>query len=176
MIDFNTHNFESFVELIESFSNVRFFEKDHSYEIDGEKTSMSVSKLISKYEKPFDSQKIAEKVSKKEGLPVESILESWEYNREYSCHKGSEFHLYVENFLERRFTAIDKKAFINFVKSNNKLYSEDVVENYYKEMALLIRNFKNFYNWWREDHVLLKSEFVIGDKKTKICGTIDNLS
>jgi hypothetical protein len=169
-------NFDDFIKLSESFSNVKFFEKNHSYEIDGEKSIISVSGLISKYEKPFESQKIAKKVAIKEGVTVESILEKWEYNKEYSCHKGSEFHLYVENFLERRFCSIDKKSFINFIKSNNKNYSEDLLDDYYKEMAILIRNFKNFYEWWKQDHILLKSEFVIGDKQTKICGTIDNLS
>ena len=166
----------NFIELFESFSNIKFFEKNHSYEIDGEKSPISVSGLISKYEKPFNSQLIAEKVAIKEGLPVETILQNWEYNREYSCHKGSEFHSFVENFLERRFLSLDKKSFLNFLKSNNKPYSENLLEDYYKEMAVLIKNFGSFYNWWKKDHIILKSEFVIGDKKTKICGTIDNLS
>ena len=37
--------------------------------------------------------------------------------------------------------------------------------------------FKEFYEWWKIDHILIKSEFVIGNS---ICGgiggTIDNLS
>ena len=40
----------------------------------------------------------------------------------------------------------------------------------------MIKNFIGFYNWWKEDHILLKSEFVIGDSSSKVCGTIDNLS
>jgi hypothetical protein len=43
-------------------------------------------------------------------------------------------------------------------------------------MALMVSNFMNFYDWWKQDHILLKSEFVIGDNASKLCGTLDNLS
>ncbi|NBO98680.1 MAG: hypothetical protein EBU90_00865 [Proteobacteria bacterium] len=176
MINFDPPNLQTLIELYDSFSSVRFFDKDHSYEIEGQKAITSVSGLIGRYEKPFDTQKVAERVAKKQGVSVKQIIEQWEYNKNYSCHKGSEFHLYVENFLERRFAPLDRTAFINFIAPNNQIYHESVVEDYYKEMALLIRNFKNFYDWWKQDHILIKSEFVVGDKRSKVCGTIDNLS
>jgi ATP-dependent exoDNAse (exonuclease V) beta subunit len=169
-------NFESLIKLEDCFSSIKFFEKDHHYEIDGERASMSVSQLISKYEKPFDNT-IAHMVAKKNGRLVEDVLWDWEFNKDYSCHKGSEFHLMVEQFFQRRTIPIDKEAIISFYrKKQNDFWKEDQIEKYYNEMALFIRNFKNFYEWWRQDHILLKSEFVIGDKDTKICGTIDNLS
>lgn len=169
-------NFESLIKLENSFSGIKFFEKDHHYEIDGERAAMSVSQLISKYEKPFDNS-IAHKVAKKNGRLVEDVLWDWEFNKDYSCHKGSEFHLMVEQFFQRRVVPIDKEAIISFYrKKQNDSWKEDQIEKYYNEMAIFIRNFKNFYEWWQQDHILLKSEFVIGDKDTKICGTIDNLS
>jgi len=169
-------NFESLIKLENSFSSIKFFEKDHHYEIDGEKAAMSVSQLISKYEKPFDSN-IAHMVAKKNGRLVEDVLWDWDFNKDYSCHKGSEFHLMVEQFFQRRTIPIDREAIISFYrKKQNDWWKEDQIEKYYNEMALFIRNFKNFYEWWKQDHILLKSEFVIGDKDTKICGTIDNLS
>jgi hypothetical protein len=176
MINLNPPNLQTLVELYDSFSGIKYFDKDHTYEINGEKAITSVSGLIGKYEKPFDTKKMAGNVARKEGVSIETILERWEYSKNYSCHKGSEFHLYVENFLERRFAPLDRKAFVNFIAPNNEIYHELTVENYYKEMALLIRNFKSFYDWWKEDHILIKSEFVVGDKKSKVCGTIDNLS
>ena len=175
MINFNPPNLKTLIELYDSFSGIKFFEKNHTYEINGEPCPISVSGLISRYEKPFDSKTIAARVAKKEKVPVEQILEKWEYNKNYSCHKGSEFHLYVENFLERRFAPINRESIIEFI-SGSAGYNKEDLENYYIEMATLIRNFKNFYEWWKEDHILVKSEFVVGDKKSKICGTIDNLS
>jgi ATP-dependent exoDNAse (exonuclease V) beta subunit len=169
-------NFESLIKLEDSFSSIKFFEKDHHYEIDGERAAMSVSQLISKYEKPFDNN-IAHMVAKKNGRLVEDVLWDWDFNKDYSCHKGSEFHLMVEQFFQRRTIPIDKEAIIAFYrKKQNDYHTDEQVTKYYNEMAILIRNFKNFYEWWKQDHILLKSEFVIGDKDTKICGTIDNLS
>jgi ATP-dependent exoDNAse (exonuclease V) beta subunit len=43
-------------------------------------------------------------------------------------------------------------------------------------MARYISNFQKFYDWWKESHVLIKSELVVGDVETGICGCIDNLS
>ena len=171
-------NFESLINLENSFSSIKFFEKDHHYEIDGKKAAMSVSQLISKYEKPFDKN-IAHKVAKRDNRLVEDVLWDWEFNKDYSCHKGSEFHFIVEQFFQRRTIPIDKDSIRGFLENRIQNYhidGDDYVNKYYNEMALLIKNFKNFYDWWKQDHILLKSEFVIGDKKTKICGTIDNLS
>jgi hypothetical protein len=168
-------NFNTLIQLYNSFSDIKFLEKNHKYEICGEPAKISVSGLISKYEKPFDSQTLATRIAKKDGVPVEYVLEKWERNKNYSCHKGSEFHLYVENFLERRQIPIDRESIIELISGSAGYYKEDL-ENYYSEMALLIKNFKSFYDWWKEDHILIKSEFVVGDKSTGICGTIDNLS
>jgi len=175
MINFNPPNLQTLVELYDSFSGIKYFDKDHTYEINGEKAVTSVSGLIGRYEKPFDSKKIAGNVARKEGVSVETILERWEYGKNYSCHKGSEFHLYVENFLERRFAPLDREAIINFI-SGSAGYNKEDLEKYYQEMALLIKNFKNFYEWWKQDYILVKSEFVVGDARSKVCGTIDNLS
>jgi len=169
-------NFEDLIKLEEAFSDIKFFEKDHHYEINGERASMSVSQLISKYEKPFDKN-IAHRVAKRDNRLVEDVLWDWDFNKDYSCHKGSEFHLIVEQFFQRRIVPIDRESIISFYKKKQSdFWQEDQIEKYYNEMAVLVRNFKNFYEWWRQDHILLKSEFVIGDKQKKICGTIDNLS
>ena len=54
LLDSHKNNLKIFVELEQSFSNIKFFDKNHHYEIDGEPALMSVSQLISKYEKPFE--------------------------------------------------------------------------------------------------------------------------
>jgi hypothetical protein len=175
-LDLEKFNFEDYVTLVESFSHVKFFEREHYYEINGERCPLSVSKLISKYEKPFNSEQLAKKVAQRDGFLVEDVLNKWENLKNYSCHKGSEFHLFVENYLERRQIPLNRGAFINFISNEKNQYDEKDVEKYYTEMAHLINNFKSFYEWWKQDHVLIKSEFVVGDKETKLCGTIDNLS
>jgi len=169
-------NFNSILDLENAFSDILFLEKNHTYKINGKLAKMSVSGLIKKYEKPFDSQRIAKNVAEKEGFSVEDILEQWEFSKDYSCHKGSEFHKFVENFLARKQISLDINSIKHFFEQRKKFYTKNSINNYVSEIKNAISNFINFYNWWKTDHILLKSEFVIGDKETEICGTIDNLS
>jgi ATP-dependent exoDNAse (exonuclease V) beta subunit len=165
-----------FLKLEETFSDIVFLEKNHSYKIKGETAKMSVSQLIKQYEKPFDSEKIAKGVAEKQGFSVEDILDQWEFKKDYSCHKGSEFHKFVENFLARRQISIDIDALNFFYSKRKKFFNENSIEEYKSEIKNLIKNFIGFYEWWKKDHILLKSEFVVGDKESRICGSIDNLS
>jgi hypothetical protein len=170
------NSFDSLITLNECFSDIKFFAKNHTYTIGDEKAKISVSGAIKRYEKPFDTAKVAGFVAKKNGQTINEVLKEWDYKRDYSCHKGSEFHLFVENFLERKKITLDKEAFIAFLANSTSIYDEKLVTGYYNDMAMLINNFMNFYDWWKQDRILLKSEFVIGDKESGLCGTIDNLS
>ena len=169
-------NFETSIELEKAFSDIIFVEKDHEYFISGEPAMMSVSQLIKKYEKPFELQKMALRVAQRDGFTVEEILQQWDFSKDYSCHKGSDFHKYVENYFNRKKVSLDSDSINLFFEKRKTFKMDTSIKSYYKEMALLIRNFLNFYEWWKQDHILIKSEFVIGDKNSKICGTIDNLS
>lgn len=173
---FHNLDFDSLVTLNESFSNIQFFERDHKYTINNEPAKYSVSGIIKKYEKPFDSEGIAKNVARRDGKTLNEVLNEWNLKKEYSCHKGSEFHLFVENFLERKKISINKNGLITFMVENGLGNDQKYIDTYYNEMAKMIGNFINFYDWWKKDHILLKSEFVVGDKETKLCGTLDNLS
>jgi ATP-dependent exoDNAse (exonuclease V) beta subunit len=169
-------NFDTLVSLENSFSDIIFLEKNHKYTIAGEPAKMSVSQLIKNYEKPFDSQKAASFVAQRDGFTVEEILNQWEFAKDYSCHKGSEFHKYVENFFNRRQISLDRDSINLFFDKRKQFKYDNSVDLYYKEIAHLIRNFINFYNWWKREHILIKPEFVVGDEESGICGSIDNLS
>ena len=166
-------NLEDFIKLEDSFSDIKFFAKNHSYKIGEETAKYSVTKLLKKYEKPFESDKIAERVARKRGILKEEILKEWDFKRDYSTHKGSEFHLFAENYLQRRQIQIDQEAIKNFLFERGE---NIFINDYYKEVALLVKNFLQFYDWWKKDYILLKTEFVIGDRDANVCGTIDNLS
>jgi ATP-dependent exoDNAse (exonuclease V) beta subunit len=170
-----SNNFDSLVVLNECFSNIQYFDKDHKYTIDGIPAKISVSSAIKKYEKEFEKEKIAAHVARKNGKTINEVLTEWKFKADYSCHKGSEFHLFVENLLERRKITIDKDALNLFASSQSIILENNFTNQYYSEMAKMIGNFMNFYNWWKEDHIILKSEFVVGDK-SGICGSLDNLS
>ena len=169
-------NFKDLIHLEESFSKIVFLEKNHTYKISNNLAKYSVSGLIKKFEKPFDSKKIASIVAKKQGSSIEEVLEQWDFSRDYSCHKGSEFHKFVENFLARKQTSIDRDSIKQFFNTRKTFLSENSIQQYCDDLIKSIKNFIKFYNWWKQDHILLKSEFVIGDEISSVCGTIDNLS
>jgi ATP-dependent exoDNAse (exonuclease V) beta subunit len=71
---------------------------------------------------------------------------------------------------------LDRDSINLFFDKRKTFKFDNSVDLYYKEIAILIKNFINFYNWWKEEHILIKPEFVVGDKESGICGSIDNLS
>lgn len=157
------------IEIV--FKDVQFIENDHLYKINGEEARSSVTRLLKKYQKPFDSEFFAKKTAARDGVDVSDVLELWDFKKEYACHKGSTFHGYVENFLQRKRITLNRYEIKSFCDSKSW-----PIDSYYKDIATYLSNFKHFYEWWKEDHVLVKSEFVIADLEKKIGGTIDNLS
>ena len=169
-------SWSAFQTLDESFTHVRFVEKNHTYSIDGKPAKMSVTKLIHKYETPFDAEKIAFFVARKQGVEVSDVLNKWEFGGEYASHVGSEFHRFVEHFLQRRQIGIDQEAISIFFKKWADYRTPEAIPDYYEKVASLVKNFLEFYKEWKKDHILIRPEFIIGDRETGICGCIDNLS
>jgi ATP-dependent exoDNAse (exonuclease V) beta subunit len=166
-------NFLDVVELETSFENVCFIEKEHCYTIDNKPSSGSVTQVLKRYEKPFEAHKIAKIVAARQGVLEGDILELWNFKKEYSCLKGTLVHTYIENFLQKKKTSLNKESIRSFVLKYQDCISED---QFYKDTANHISNFLHFYEMWKKDYVLIRSELVIGDKETQICGCIDNLS
>lgn len=169
-------SFDDFLYLNERFRNIRFIEKDHKYKINGNIANYSVTSLLKKYTSEFDSNKIAKNVAIKQNRRVEDVLKEWDYKRNYSCLKGTEFHKYVENFLNRKFVELDEKSFHEFLLSEKSNDIESKKQTYIKTFKQMIISFLNFYKWYDENYYFLKSEFVVGDFESGVCGTIDNLS
>jgi hypothetical protein len=169
-------SFDDFIFLNEKFKSVRFFEKDHKYKINGILSKYSATSLLKKYTIEFESEKIAKNVAFKQKRKPEDILKEWEFKKNYSCLKGTEFHKYVENFLNRRFTSVDEKSLEQFLISENLKNINEKKDEYIQVFKKMIISFLNFYKWYDEKYYFLKSEFVIGDEESGICGTIDNLS
>ena len=164
------------LKLEECFENVIFIDKNHSYRINGNNARCSVTTLLKKYTPEFKGEGPAKFIAAKRGVSVEDVLAEWDYKKEYSCHKGTEFHKFAENYLARKQTSLDEAGAKQFFTSKNTMNVLTDFKNYKNEMLSMISNFLKFYNWYKETYTIVKSELVIGDTDTKICGTIDNLS
>lgn len=73
----------------------------HSYknEFTGEFYN-SVTRVIHHYKKPFDSDTVASRVAKREGVTKQEILDRWKKGNDESKDRGTELHSIVERYLK----------------------------------------------------------------------------
>jgi len=150
------------------FNRITFVEKTHSYLIDGQPTSCpSVTKLLKRFKKEFDKEKIAARVAKKTNSTIAQVLADWDLNNLYSTTLGSMLHKYIENYyLNKRVEFEGSFAGLGF----------DEKKKLAETLPKLIEYFQNFYN----DHsnlICVRNEMVIGDvDDTRVCGMMDMLA
>jgi len=79
---------------------ITFKEENHTYthNVTGERFT-SVTTLLGKYKKPFDSDGAATRVAKREGVTKEMILEMWEKEKNRACDRGTEIHKLLEDYI-----------------------------------------------------------------------------
>ena len=136
---------------------VKFDEPTHTYRnTETDERYTSATQLISKFKKPFDSQYHAERVAKREGVPVEMVLESWEHEKEKSIVKGKNIHSLLENYVrygetEKDYTWLYKsfeKQREKLVGKSKKVYAEKLLWNHEYKLAgtcdLLYEHDSNF--------------------------------
>jgi hypothetical protein len=61
---------------------------------------ISVTTLIGKYEPAFDAPLVAGRISKRDGIPVDIILDTWEQIKNAACKKGSMIHDMMERYIK----------------------------------------------------------------------------
>lgn len=71
---------------------------NHTYKL-GETYLKSVSGLIKKYKKPFDSDRIATAYALKHDLDKDEVLASWEKERQESANNGTGVHRIFEDYI-----------------------------------------------------------------------------
>jgi ATP-dependent exoDNAse (exonuclease V) beta subunit len=117
---------------------------------------ISVTTLIGKYESEFDADFHAERISKRDGIAKEVILETWEKIRVRATDKGSMIHNLLEDYIKTGkkepklpwlFTEFDKLIKENVFR-HNKMHSEMVLWNHeYKiaGMADVVIEWKDYF-------------------------------
>jgi hypothetical protein len=79
---------------------ITFTEWNHTYTHNetGEKFT-SVTTILGKYKKPFDSDGAATRVAKREGVSKEMVLEMWEKEKNKACDRGTSLHKLLEDYI-----------------------------------------------------------------------------
>jgi hypothetical protein len=78
---------------------VKFDEAAHRYTHDEHGEFVSVTTLLGKYKKPFDSAMHASRVAKREGVSVEMVLEMWNVEKNKACDRGTYIHKLLEDYI-----------------------------------------------------------------------------
>jgi hypothetical protein len=155
----------NFLKELSVFNRIKFVEQTHSYFIDGQPTnSPSVTQLLKRFKREFDSNKAATRVAKKAGVTKETILADWQANNLFSTTIGSMLHKYIENFYNNKKIAYEG-SLLNLTFDQKKKLEE--------AFPIMVKHFQNFYENNKHLHCV-KSEMVVGDvDDTKVCGTSD---
>lgn len=149
------------------FDRISFVEENHLYKIDGEFTnSPSVTRLLKRFKKEFDSKAAAVRVAKRMRTTTEQVLADWALGNLYSTTIGTMLHKYIEN----HYCNI-KEPYQGSFDGLGYDEKKDISINFPK----LVKQFHNFYE--ENSHLqCIKTEIILGDiHDTKICGMSDML-
>jgi ATP-dependent exoDNAse (exonuclease V) beta subunit len=156
--------FKIFEEL-NKFNNIVYHDEPHEYYINGKK-AVSVTKLLHKLEKPFDSKYWSTRKAEERGCSPEEILAEWKLKADIACEKGHSIHAYIENRLANKVFPYPEK------KIKAMFEGQDPVKPRYDKIVKLIEKFNSDIS---NRLISVKSELVVGDEDYLICGMIDQL-
>jgi hypothetical protein len=85
------------LKILDFFKELRFEEGNHIYTVNG-KNPPSVSKMLKKYYKPFNSKVISEASGKKHGISPAKLRRQWKKTADDACDRGHVAHKFGENY------------------------------------------------------------------------------
>lgn len=154
------------------FDCIKFYDTNHTYKINDVKVSHSVTRFLNLFVPAFDTEAAAQRIAKRNNVDVATVLSEWEDSKNTACLKGTLFHNYVENLLHNKVLPIDQHTILKHFNGD-----KDKANTLASEIAQLILQFRDFYQYYKDNFIHFKTEYVVGDfEDTLICGTIDNLS
>lgn len=159
---------EIYKELWESFNDIYFEEDSHKYTDSHNTNYQSVTTLISSLEEEKDWHGIAEKLvnsnnEKYKDKNPDDIVKEWDYNKDYSCVLGTNIHSIMEYGWQNKEFYPNKNDFIGYEGM------EDDFNNRKIKAKELLKSLRDTY-------IPIKNEYIVYDRRWKICGTIDFLA
>lgn len=133
-------------------SNFKFDPIKHKYTLDGEHF-ISVTQFISKFHKPFETDRLSKKKAEEAGVSQEEILAEWKKLNDRANEIGTATHNWIENYYNRVFQELPSDI--------------DVIDR--------INKFNVAYSKWLYKLQPIKFEQRIFSRKLKIAGMMDSL-
>lgn len=142
---------------------ITFEEEGHIYLLDGKRRLTPVSSVYSRYFKPFDSKKWAER--KAEGLPITAaqLMEQWNCNGMMASFAGTHLHKQIEEYLNGdEYMA----PMCRFTYDGEFIHEEKII-SINKEIEYFLKFVKDV------DFTPFRTEWRVFDEQLGMAGTID---
>lgn len=143
---------------------VTFDEASHTYTHKDLGKFISVTTLLGKYKKPFDSHYHATRVAEREGVTKEMVLEMWEAEKNRACDRGTEIHKLLEDYINFGETAANYnwlfKTYNNVVERTIDKFQKVLCENILYNEEHKVAGMSDLIYEHSGD------EFTVGDFKT----------
>lgn len=141
-----------------------FDEKSHTYT--NTKTNnryVSVTTLLGKYKKPFDSNTHSKRVAEREGVTQEFVLESWKATTKVATDRGTKIHKLMEDFV--KFGGVDD-SYSYLFKSYDRFVSK-YIGNYKQVLSEELLFLHDYEIAGTTDLIYeRKDDFIVADFKT----------
>ena len=62
------------LQIFDVFNQIKFYSKNHTYKINGEIAASSVTRFLNLFSPPFDRDKIALNVAKRNNVDIQTVL------------------------------------------------------------------------------------------------------
>ncbi len=136
--------------------SIWYSDSKHEYRNDKGEVYLSGSQYASQFDKPFDAQSIASKMSAKSGVPTDDIVKMWEMKRDISNGYGTALHLAMQLYGEYH------------------KHSEAFEKNYHiHDLSVFGDATKSFYATRHDEEAVY--EALVVDHARKYAGQIDRL-
>jgi ATP-dependent exoDNAse (exonuclease V) beta subunit len=141
-----------------------FDESAHTYtNTNTSEQYISVTTLLGKYKKPFDSDGHSKRIASREGVSQEMILEMWKAETKKATDKGTKIHNMMEQFVKFGETV---ESYNYLFKSYNSIV-ERVIGEYKKVHSEKLLSIDEYNVAGTSDLIYeRKDDFIIADFKT----------
>ena len=149
--------------IADTFKDYQFFDEGHYYTYKGEKVGISTTSLIHKYSKPFEADKIAGFIAKRDKTTKAKVLNEWRLENLHSTVKGTMIHEYAQDMWEGKtpkFNWKDVPKEVNLTRLKN-------------DLKILSKQAKSHYNDYKDRYEMLWIELYVGYPDVDECGAVD---
>lgn len=157
-------------KLRETFAKLEFEKRRHIYSYYGKRLT-PVTNLINEFYEEFNTQKHATRVAKREGVPVEVVIQRWADKGKRAADFGTSVHDWAEDYANAKFFS----STITYPQPRNNheiaaMRYLDNLPNYMQPVALELRMFSKEFDFAGTCDLLFYNhrtqKYIIGDWKT----------